>query len=269
MLAYRQCEGILPNAAQPARSGSDRVAAVLLMSLPVAAGLTIAAWSSGTAEAQGVGNSNCPHGNNVSATACLYGTNDGADFGGIYTQFTNQSEKAASVPQHVNNSIWLYSGTPCSGGSNSWVEAGLIKGYFTGNPYAQYYAAYFPNGSKSVFKGANQSPDGTSHSYELEWSGGNGYLVYIDGALKLSETGLGNGAGCMAQTGLETSALGTGYSAASTDHSPLKWADTSYNVHSDWNTSKYWNDIPCGSPPGCMDGSFPGGDPNQWTDDLK
>jgi hypothetical protein len=186
---------------------------------------------------------------------------------GSYVEFHNNNMilngTLESQGEHVNQSIWAYSGAPC----DKWVEEGVTQGFHGQTAYLWYYAYNNTHGSLAGyhdFAAGYTVPDGTNHAYLLQFqSDNNTYSVFRDGVtIAANITGLGSGT-CISAAGLEISNDGvhplSNYEADTFDLVPLEWQDSNYATHVGWNTSSYWNDAPCGqgyTVPNCMNGVF-------------
>lgn len=164
---------------------------------------------------------------------------------------------------HINQSIWAYSGSPC----NAWIEEGLTQGYQGNIWYTWYWAYSNTSGYYQDFAAGTTTPNGTNHTYQLEFNGNGTYGAYRDSGLVGSVGGLGAGT-CTAQTGQEVSQGMLPYVHSDTfNMNPLQWQSMSGTWNYGWNTSQYWIDNPCGggySPPNCQNGTFYGA--SEWAD---
>jgi hypothetical protein len=194
------------------------------------------------------------------STACFYGT----EMSAIATTFDNNSMTTNGKNyNHVNNSLWLYSGSTCLANE---AEIGFKNNFLNDEEYGWYTDEVINHVETDHFI-SYSSADGSSHSYEIEYIGSGDFETILDNNSAAIWGGLGDG-GCEAQTGLETTALGSSFTAAAFNHTPLKWEDASDTWHSGWSTSDYWIDNPCGSAP-CLNGTFVGGSNNEWSDSLE
>ena len=205
----------------------------------------------------------CPHGGNATASACFYGT---AQFGSYAEFHSNNLLVNSALEQqgyHLNQSVWSYSGSPCS----AWIETGVTQGYHGEVAYTWYWAFNDVNNNYADFKAGYTSPNGINHSYRLVYNGGSQYLAKRDGTQIGAVPGLGAGS-CISQAGFEASGgVGLNYYHADTfDLNPLLWQDTAYNYHTRWNTNQYWNDFPCGQYGSgfCFNGVFYSS--SRWSD---
>jgi hypothetical protein len=126
------------------------------------------------------------------------------------------------------------------------METGLTQGFHGHVAYEWYYARDSVYGYAD-YESLQTSPDGTNHSYEVDNGGGGVYYAYRDGSLLLGASGLGTSGICIAQVGSELTSVPNGnYYSATFDQTPLLWRDTSWVLHTGWNTSESWIDYPCG-----------------------
>jgi hypothetical protein len=208
------------------------------------------------------GDANCPHGANFVSSACYYGV----AHNGAYTEFHNNylSIDSTLIAQgyHINQTIWTYSGSPCS----HWVEEGITKGYHGANVYAWYFAKNNSAGYQD-WQSNTTTADGSNHSYQLVEAGSNSYSVYRDGSLLLTAAGMSGS--CVSQAGLEITNAGfqLTYTTADTFNSTPLWARSLSGYWTvGWPGGHAWTDWPCGiySVPNCMNGTYYG--TNQWSD---
>lgn len=178
--------------------------------------------------------------------------------------------------QHINETLWLFtkSSQPVPQGGNapySWLEAGIMGGINLGNPqYAGcdigYYYENHPNGNTGWVR---RIPMGISNSTNNYWIrfvntsvGSPGAYVIIDGNEYDHFTDQTCCSGRI-DVGLELSANSTaGWSASTTDDTPLAWYDQNWNV-------SYWRGCTvAGFPNNCSYQSpgFTGWWPNVWND---
>jgi hypothetical protein len=158
---------------------------------------------------------------------------------------------------HINHSIWAFSGSPCA----SWVEIGLTQGFQTQIAYTWYYAYQDLAGHYKATKFNSTSPNGSNHAYHLVFDGGSEYAFWLDGIRLSTITNMGVGT-CVSAGGLEVSGIADpNYHSDTFNLNPLKWQDTSYNYHTGWDQSQYWIDQPCGqypwTPGYCENAQFP------------
>ncbi len=247
---------LLAGALVVASNGIAMTQARAAVALPSAARTATAVWA---------GNLTCPHGANYGSIACFY---DAVQYGD-YTEFHNNTMTMNSTYEaagyHINQSLWAFSGGGCT---TYWVEAGITQGYHGQIVYTWYHARNSSAGYAD-YKSATTSPDGSNHSYELDYIGNASYNVYRDGQVLNGVSGLGFGT-CIAAAGLEESKNVTpngGYRADTTDPTPLRWTDTSGFIHYGWNINEWYIDYPCGqgqNPPNCFNGLYYGS--NHWSD---
>lgn len=213
-------------------------------------------WLPVQVEATGgaLGDPNCPHGGNYLAAVCFYGNTQIYDA----TRFNNEYLYAApNIPSggHINNTIWAYSGSPCT----SWVEVGLTEGYHKLSWYGVYDAANVGGIYSDAFQ-SFQSVDGSNHLYALIYNGSGMYTIQYDSTVLNVLSGLGNGT-CIAEAGLEEAKNhppDNTYHADTFDDTPLAWTDTNGGYHPQWSTGQFWVDYLCGwngnVTPNCLEG---------------
>lgn len=136
---------------------------------------------------------------------------------------------------HINHTVWAASGSPCG----LWVEGGVTQGYHGIIAYLWYFAYNNSNGYADYID-AYTSPDGTNHSYYMQYSGAGAYKIYRDGVNKAYVANLGGGT-CEGDVGLEnTLVAGTTTHSDTFDMTPMKYQDTGYGWHTGWaGTSSY------------------------------
>jgi hypothetical protein len=173
---------------------------------------------------------------------------------------------------HVNNTLWTYSSSPCT----EWVEQGVTLGYHGSNEYGYYMAYVNKNGYQDQFLQVAANGDNSVHKYSNWYAGiSNGYGYYDmtrDDKFVATIYYLGFGT-CNAQAGMETSmdpyTDGASESSGTFDSTPLNWKDAQGVWHGGWNTADYWIDDPCPLPPGalnCFNGTFYGSD--HWAANI-
>jgi hypothetical protein len=232
-----------------------RILAMAAMALgPVVATVMLISPSAASAA---IGNPTCPHGANLTSSACYYGN----VMNGIFTEFrnyaltfTNQAYERAGG--HINETIWGYSDAPCS----YWQETGLTQGYHGNVVYEWYWAYDTPGGGYDDFPAGAANADNSLHSYEILYDGGGNYTAYRDFGVVGNVGGLGAGM-CIGQTGIEVSNGDIPYTQSGNfEDNPLQWENTSGSWFYGWSTSDYWIDDPCGSQgytsPNCLNGTF-------------
>lgn len=251
-----------------------RLINVLLVAVLVVAGTGLAmsrAWAAvppptatATRSVLWAGNLTCPHGGNYGAIACFYDATQYNDYTEFHSNTMTMNSTYEAQGYHINQSIWAYSGSPC----NYWVETGVTQGYHTQIVYTWYHARSSSFGYAD-YKSATTSPNGSNHSYELNYIGNASYNILRDGQILNGVSGLGYGT-CMAAAGLEESKNVTpnsGYRADTTDPTPLRWTDTVGGIHYGWNVNEWYIDYPCGqgqNPPNCFNGVYVNS--NHWSD---
>ena len=180
---------------------------------------------------------------------------DEAEFqnAGLYTAYWASGD-------HINESVWAFSGSPCGDS----VEVGLTYGFEGGAYYGWYYADTTGAGQYAHFIGS-QYADGSDHIYTIAYDGASGsggeYSVYIDGAdyANIGDIGLGYGT-CQGMIGLESSTPPSSNTSANTfNDTPLYWENTSGGWSSSF-ISTYYVPYPCGlygnrSGPACFNGA--------------
>ncbi|MGH9122244.1 MAG: hypothetical protein ACRDYC_09930 [Acidimicrobiales bacterium] len=223
------------------------------------------------APALAAGDPICVHGGNNVAEACFYDALQYGDFTGYRNAnmyFLPGDGYLESDGDHLNQSIWSYSGQPC----DAWVEEGVTQGYHGVTEYTWYWAYQTTGGFYDDFPAGLTSPDNSLHYYELAYVGGASgteWAVVRDEALVgTMDLGPTAGGACQGATGLEVSAnIEPDVHADTFNANPLQWEDGGGNWYFGWNTSEYWNDFPCGAgynPPSCFNGVFYGS--NSWAD---
>jgi hypothetical protein len=232
---------------------------MMLAAVIPASGLSGSLINAGVAGAGG--DPTCPHGGELVSLACFYGVLQYGDYSSWNNLSENMSSGDIANGHHITNTLWSYSGSPCT----SWMEIGYTHGYH-GNAGYFYYGAVQPtNNFYYDFSIGPANPNGSHHTYEVLYTP-TSWQMLLDGSTKEYSYGeLGAGA-CKGATGLETSVIDSSTSTGgSFAHTPLKWQDSGGSWHLNWNTSQYWVDQPCGvggRTTLCLNGAFPNA--NEW-----
>jgi hypothetical protein len=207
-----------------------------------------------------VGNAECPHGGNYQVIACLLGVTHYGLYAEWHNNFMSVASDALAAGAHINNSIWTYSGSPCT----RWVEIGTTRGYYGNDYYGTYLAWNTKYGYDDAFLLPTQSWDGSNHSYYLKYEGApvdeGRYSFWRDGAQIGYIDGLGFGS-CIGSGGLEVSKYTIPpdgrFHADTFDLTPLRWQNTGYAWQVGW--SGHWIvQYPCSQfpVPQCMNGVY-------------
>jgi hypothetical protein len=210
----------------------------------------------------------CPHGGNPNSTACL---NNGTLMYGMWGTWHNNYTVAPSDGNHINNEEWGYTASD----ESKWVETGLRNGYDPSDPcnctaYEAFWADFdnTPGGAGEIRHTiVNTSPDGTSHSYEVQHQcfGCSQWNVYYDynyqatSVLQSSDTMYDHAAG------LEDSEVTPATHADNFDNY-MQYLNGS-GSYVNWPTQYAWIDDGCnGSNNGyCLNGISNYG-VNEWSD---
>ena len=239
------------------------------------------------------GDSDCPHGGNDVAEACLLGMTHY----GVYAEWSNEpmmvTDAAANTGAHVNHTLWTDAGI---NGCDRFVEIGLTRG-FGSAPAA--YGWYY--GYRDVARGTmpalafwigNTSEDHSTSRYWLRYNSGDEYSILMDkndglGMQHLARfSGIGVGS-CRSNAGMEEQTMKVGgfpeipdanHVGSSTFHLVnLKYQTVPYdgsgyetflaNNTQLWPTNYQWIDFPCGQGftyPNCFNGVHVS--PSHWSD---
>ncbi len=182
-----------------------------------------------------------------------------------YTQFETRIQYVE--PWNPGGYIWhslaMVSGDPCL----DFVEVGVRTGW-----PGDTNATWFFDGWYTVSEGnywltpiQRTARDGALHWYEIIYTGGTSYDLYIDSIKRVTHATDGWG-GCKAAAGLAMRGILTGVWTETYDLTPLSWHPTwgEYWWHDGFG--RFWVDYPCGTPPTCLNGIYPNYNPNHWSD---
>jgi hypothetical protein len=244
-----------------------RMAAAILLALALSA-----SWSTpASADHDGtpfLGNRECPHGGNYVATACLLGVTHYGLYAEWHNNFMSVAPGALGAGMHINNSIWSFSGSPCT----RWVEIGTTRGYYGNDFYGTYVAWNTKYGYDDAFVLPTQTWDGSNHTYYLKYEGAPAdegrYSFWRDGGQIGFIDGLGFGS-CMGQGGLEFSRYTTppdsSFHADTFNLTPLRWQNTGFAWQTGW-TGHWMVQYPCGQYPvgQCSNGVY--NSASHWAD---
>lgn len=213
----------------------------------------------------------CAHGGNPTSSASVNGQGNERYYGSFDNFDDNDmtSDLAAIAGgNHVNNETWLYTHSD----ESQWVEFGIRQGYFPGSPgscsgypcaYGRFWADFDSSGNEYRHIVSFTTPTGANHTYEIARDASNHdyWDLYLDYNLVGQSTNQGSSTGYEIQVGLEDSLVTPDTSAATFNHSPLRYENTT-GSWVDWPYLETWIDYGCNlNPTGyCLNG-----DPNGTT----